>query len=138
MFISGVGFAPWASLTSFIKRLVDVSARTILVVEITLLANTDYGTDTNLAEGVIAMMEPLGIRDVRQTDRPGERAVTARVGVAAHRLPGVEGAAHGARGQDAEITVEAAPFGEVVCDVEGSGRGGRVFVVDKGDGGYGV
>ena len=31
-------------------------------VEITLLANTDYGTDTNLAEGVIAMMEPLGIR----------------------------------------------------------------------------
>lgn len=31
-------------------------------VEITLLANTDYGTDTNLAEGVIAMTEPLGIR----------------------------------------------------------------------------
>ena len=31
-------------------------------VEITLLANTDYGTDTNLAEGVIAMMEPLGLR----------------------------------------------------------------------------
>lgn len=31
-------------------------------VEITLLANTDYGTDTNLAEGIIAMMEPLGIR----------------------------------------------------------------------------
>ncbi|HEV7346033.1 MAG TPA: ABC transporter substrate-binding protein [Devosia sp.] len=31
-------------------------------VEITLLANTDYGTDTNLAEGVIAQMEPLGIR----------------------------------------------------------------------------
>ncbi|UJW87006.1 ABC transporter substrate-binding protein [Devosia sp. SL43] len=30
--------------------------------EITLLANTDYGTDTNLAEGVIAQMEPLGIR----------------------------------------------------------------------------
>lgn len=31
-------------------------------VEITLLANTEYGTDTNLAEGVIAQMEPLGIR----------------------------------------------------------------------------
>ena len=30
--------------------------------EITLLANTDYGTDTNLAEGVIAQLEPLGIR----------------------------------------------------------------------------
>jgi peptide/nickel transport system substrate-binding protein len=31
-------------------------------IEITLLANTDYGTDTNLAEGVIAQMEPLGLR----------------------------------------------------------------------------
>ncbi|MDB5585200.1 MAG: transporter substrate-binding protein [Devosia sp.] len=31
-------------------------------VEITLLANTDYGTDTNLAEGVIAQMAPLGLR----------------------------------------------------------------------------
>ena len=31
-------------------------------VEITLLANTDYGTETNLAEGVIAQMEPLGLR----------------------------------------------------------------------------
>lgn len=31
-------------------------------VEITLLANADYQTDKNLAEGVIAMMEPLGIR----------------------------------------------------------------------------
>jgi len=31
-------------------------------IEITLLANTDYGTDTNLAEGVIAMMQPLGLR----------------------------------------------------------------------------
>lgn len=31
-------------------------------VEITLLANTEYATDTNLAEGVIAMMEPLGLR----------------------------------------------------------------------------
>lgn len=33
-------------------------------VEVTLLANSDYGTDTNLAEGVIAQMEPLGIRVV--------------------------------------------------------------------------
>jgi peptide/nickel transport system substrate-binding protein len=31
-------------------------------VEITLLANADYGTDKNLAEGVIAQMEGLGIR----------------------------------------------------------------------------
>lgn len=31
-------------------------------VEITLLANTDYATDKNLAEGVIAAMEPLGLR----------------------------------------------------------------------------
>ncbi|WP_417307867.1 ABC transporter substrate-binding protein [Devosia sp.] len=31
-------------------------------VEITLLANTDYGTETNLAEGIIAQMEPLGLR----------------------------------------------------------------------------
>lgn len=31
-------------------------------VEITILANSDYGTDTNLAEGVIAQMEPLGLR----------------------------------------------------------------------------
>ncbi|MET3898702.1 peptide/nickel transport system substrate-binding protein [Devosia sp. UYZn731] len=30
--------------------------------EVTVLANTDYGTDTNLAEGVIAQLEPLGIR----------------------------------------------------------------------------
>jgi len=31
-------------------------------VEVTILANADYQTDKNLAEGVIAMMEPLGIR----------------------------------------------------------------------------
>ena len=31
-------------------------------VEITILANADYQTDKNLAEGVIAMMETLGIR----------------------------------------------------------------------------
>lgn len=31
-------------------------------VEITLLANSDYATDKNISEGVIAMMEPLGIR----------------------------------------------------------------------------
>jgi len=31
-------------------------------VEITILANTEYETDINLAEGVIAMMEPLGLR----------------------------------------------------------------------------
>lgn len=31
-------------------------------VEITLLANTDYATDKNLAEGVIAALEPLGLR----------------------------------------------------------------------------
>ncbi|MGV8854454.1 MAG: ABC transporter substrate-binding protein [Devosia sp.] len=31
-------------------------------VEITILADTAYGTNTNLAAGVIAMMEPLGLR----------------------------------------------------------------------------
>ncbi|EPX83258.1 ABC-type dipeptide transport system, periplasmic component [Rubellimicrobium thermophilum DSM 16684] len=31
-------------------------------VQITLLANTDYATDRNLAEGVVAMMEAAGIR----------------------------------------------------------------------------
>jgi peptide/nickel transport system substrate-binding protein len=31
-------------------------------VEVTLLANADYGTDKNLAEGVIAQMEQIGIR----------------------------------------------------------------------------
>jgi peptide/nickel transport system substrate-binding protein len=31
-------------------------------VEITLLVNADYATDKNLAEGVVSMMEPLGIR----------------------------------------------------------------------------
>jgi peptide/nickel transport system substrate-binding protein len=31
-------------------------------IEITLLANADYGTDGNLAEGIVAMMEPLGLR----------------------------------------------------------------------------
>ncbi|WP_309085721.1 ABC transporter substrate-binding protein [Chelativorans sp.] len=31
-------------------------------IEITLLANTDYNTDRNLAEGVVNMMQPLGLR----------------------------------------------------------------------------
>jgi peptide/nickel transport system substrate-binding protein len=31
-------------------------------VQVTLLANTDYSTDTNLAEGVVAMMEEAGIQ----------------------------------------------------------------------------
>jgi peptide/nickel transport system substrate-binding protein len=31
-------------------------------IEITVLANADYQTDKNLAEGVIAMMEPIGLR----------------------------------------------------------------------------
>ncbi len=39
-------------------------------VEITLLANTEYATDKNLAEGVIAMMEPLGLRVIADF-RPG-------------------------------------------------------------------
>ena len=33
-------------------------------VEITILANADYQTDKNLAEGVVAMLEPLGIRAI--------------------------------------------------------------------------
>ncbi len=34
---------------------------------------------------------------------------------------GDECAACGPRGQDAEVAAESAPFGEVVCDVEGWG-----------------
>ena len=33
-------------------------------VSITLLANSDYQTDKNLAEGVVASMEQIGIRKI--------------------------------------------------------------------------
>ena len=46
---------------------------------------------------------------------------------------GDERAARGPRGQDAEVAAESAPFGEVVCNVEGWGRGGSVFVVNERD-----
>ncbi|WP_108397133.1 ABC transporter substrate-binding protein [Devosia submarina] len=49
-------------------------------VEITLLANTDYGTDTNLAEGVIAMMEPLGIRVIANFQQGTSRDDLAQSG----------------------------------------------------------
>lgn len=45
-----------------------------------------------------------------------------------------EGSARGAGGEDAVVAVEAAPFGEVVGDVEGGGGGDGVFVVDEGYG----
>lgn len=49
-------------------------------VEITLLANTDYGTDTNLAEGVIAMMEPLGLRVIANFQQGTARDDMAQAG----------------------------------------------------------
>jgi peptide/nickel transport system substrate-binding protein len=49
-------------------------------VEITLLANTDYGTDTNLAEGVIAMMEPLGLRVIANFQQGNARDDAAASG----------------------------------------------------------
>ncbi len=48
--------------------------------EITVLANTDYGTDTNLAEGVIAMMEPLGIRVIANFQAGTARDDVAQAG----------------------------------------------------------
>ncbi|KKB12319.1 periplasmic alpha-galactoside-binding protein [Devosia geojensis] len=49
-------------------------------VEITLLANTDYATDTNLAEGVIAMMEPLGLRVIANFQQGTARDDMAQAG----------------------------------------------------------
>ncbi|GLQ55216.1 ABC transporter substrate-binding protein [Devosia nitrariae] len=49
-------------------------------VEITLLANTDYSTDTNLAEGVIAMMEPLGLRVIANFQQGTARDDMAQAG----------------------------------------------------------
>ncbi len=49
-------------------------------VEITLLANTDYGTDTNLAEGVIAQMEPLGLRVIANFQQGTARDDMAQAG----------------------------------------------------------
>lgn len=49
-------------------------------VEITLLANSDYGTDTNLAEGVIAMMEPLGLRVIANFQQGNARDDAATAG----------------------------------------------------------
>ncbi|MBJ6988138.1 MULTISPECIES: ABC transporter substrate-binding protein [unclassified Devosia] len=49
-------------------------------VEITLLANSDYGTDTNLAEGVIAMMEPLGLRVIANFQQGNARDDAAAAG----------------------------------------------------------
>lgn len=49
-------------------------------VEITLLANADYQTDKNLAEGVIAMMEPLGIRVIANFLTGTQRDATEQAG----------------------------------------------------------
>lgn len=49
-------------------------------VEITLLANTDYATDTNLAEGIIAMMEPLGLRVIANFQQGTARDDMAQAG----------------------------------------------------------
>ncbi len=49
-------------------------------VEITLLTNADYGTEKNLAEGVIAQMEPLGIRVILNSLDGKTRDATASSG----------------------------------------------------------
>lgn len=49
-------------------------------VEITILANADYQTDKNLAEGVIAMMEPLGIRVIANFLPGTQRDATYQAG----------------------------------------------------------
>jgi peptide/nickel transport system substrate-binding protein len=49
-------------------------------VEITLLANTDYATDSNLAEGVIAMLEPLGLRVIANFQQGTARDDMAQAG----------------------------------------------------------
>ncbi len=49
-------------------------------VEITILANADYQTDKNLAEGVIAMMEPLGIRVIANFLTGTQRDATEQSG----------------------------------------------------------
>ncbi|GHA34418.1 periplasmic alpha-galactoside-binding protein [Devosia pacifica] len=49
-------------------------------IEITLLANTDYATDTNVAEAVIAMMQPLGIRVVANFQSGTSRDDSAAAG----------------------------------------------------------
>ena len=46
---------------------------------------------------------------------------------------GEESAADRAGGEDAEVAGEAAPFGEVVGYVKGSGGGDGIFVVYEGD-----
>ncbi|MBL8592123.1 MAG: ABC transporter substrate-binding protein [Devosia sp.] len=49
-------------------------------VEITVLANADYQTDKNLAEGVISMMEPLGIRVIANFLTGTQRDATEQSG----------------------------------------------------------
>ena len=49
-------------------------------VEITVLANSDYGTDSNLAEGVIAQMEPLGLRVIGNLQQGTARDDMAQAG----------------------------------------------------------
>lgn len=60
--------------------------------------------------------------------------VCGEVGLVAGEVVAEEAAALGARGEGGVGAFETAPFGEVVGDVEGGGRGGCVFVVDEGDG----
>lgn len=62
------------------------------------------------------------------------RGVGGEVGLVAGEVFAEEAAALGARGEGVVGAFETAPFGEVVGDVEGGGRGGGVFVVDEADG----
>lgn len=49
-------------------------------VEITILANSDYNTDRSLAEGMIAMMEPLGIRAIVNIQQGNSRDAMQQAG----------------------------------------------------------
>jgi len=49
-------------------------------VEVTLLVNGDYQTDKSLADGIVAMMEPLGIRVILNTVDGKQRDALAQAG----------------------------------------------------------
>ncbi|HTM78421.1 MAG TPA: ABC transporter substrate-binding protein, partial [Devosia sp.] len=102
-------------------------------VEITVLANTDYGTDTNLAEGVIAMMEPLGLRVIAnfqsgnarddmaqsgqfdwQVARQGSEVVSVVQGTAALAPTGPR--THGFHRAGTDGTLDLLPFEQELVD----------------------
>ena len=78
------------------------------------------------AEEVHFGKEPVGLA-------VGDRAAI-QVFVVAGEIFAEKAATLETGGEDGEVAFEAAPFCEVVGDVEGGGRGRGVFVVDEFDG----